>query len=74
MGVRNPMDTSVTHEDFVAAIERAQDNVIDTDLAVDAARGDADRALSVLRDAVQQRRRAIDHLEHLIGCANPEAA
>jgi hypothetical protein len=74
MGVRNPMDTSVTHEDFVAAIERAQNNVIDTDLAVDAARADADRAWSVLGDAVQQRRRAIDHLIHLIGYARLEAA
>jgi hypothetical protein len=69
------MDSIHVHPDVLAgAIERWQNNVIDTDLAVDAARADVERALAALRTAVRERQRAIDHLTHLIGCARLEAA
>jgi hypothetical protein len=63
------------HPDLVAAaIERWQNNVIDTDLAVAAARADLERALNALRGAVRERQRVITHLQHLMGCARLEAA
>jgi hypothetical protein len=69
------MDSIHVHPDVLAdAIKRWQNNVIDTDLAVDDARADLERAQDALRDAVRDRQRAIDHLTHLIGCARLEAA
>jgi hypothetical protein len=47
---------------LAAAIEQSQNNVIDSDIAVDDARADLERALAALRDAVRERQRAITHL------------
>ena len=59
---------------FAAAIERWQQNVIDSDIVVDDARADLERAVDAYRAALRERQRAVDHLTHLIGCARLEAA
>jgi hypothetical protein len=56
----------VTRDEFLRSVQKAEDNVIDSDLAVDQRRDDLHTAIESLQGAVRQRDRAVRHLADLI--------